>query len=146
VNQSRLRVLQARESAIRQVQEEAYEQLRATGKAGDAYRKLLKDLVIQGLLKLNEAEVSILCRKADVAEVKAVISEATSFYQQKKNRQVVAVVDTEHFLSPESFGGVVLSAHKGKIMCINTLEQRLQLAYEQRLPEVRAHLFGSRFL
>jgi V-type H+-transporting ATPase subunit E len=36
----------------------------------------------------------------------------------------------------------VLSAHEGRILCNNTLDERLALAFEQRLPEVRIALFG----
>ena len=45
------------------------------------------------------------------------------------------------FLS--SSGGIVLSAREGRIVCNNTLEQRLALASEGLLPEIRAILFGS---
>jgi ATP synthase (E/31 kDa) subunit len=40
-----------------------------------------------------------------------------------------------------SAGGIVLSAMKGKIICSNTLEQRLRFAYEQQLPKIREMLF-----
>lgn len=46
-------------------------------------------------------------------------------------------------LTRHSSGGVVLSAQEGRIVCSNTLDQRLQLAYEQLLPEIRKTLFGK---
>jgi len=32
---------------------------------------------------------------------------------------------------------------KGKIICSNTLEQRLRFAYEQQLPKIREMLFEN---
>jgi V-type H+-transporting ATPase subunit E len=42
-----------------------------------------------------------------------------------------------------SSGGAVLLAFDGRITCDNTLDQRLALAFEQRLPDVRKLLFGA---
>jgi len=41
-------------------------------------------------------------------------------------------------------GGVVLIAKGGKILCDNTLDTRLNLAYEALAPEIRGTLFGVR--
>ena len=38
-------------------------------------------------------------------------------------------------------GGVVLYAHERRIVCPNTLEDRLNLVFEQELPTLRAGLF-----
>lgn len=46
------------------------------------------------------------------------------------------------FYNTNSSGGVVLSALQGKILCNNTFEQRLALASEGLLPEIRGILFG----
>lgn len=45
-------------------------------------------------------------------------------------------------LFPRRCGGVVLSNMGGKIVLDNTLETRLDLAMECRLPETRRVLFG----
>ena len=41
-----------------------------------------------------------------------------------------------------STGGVVLTNRDGTIVCSNTLDDRLKIAYAQNLPEIRAALFG----
>lgn len=41
----------------------------------------------------------------------------------------------------ESIGGVVLTCLEGKIVCSNTLENRLNLAFQESLPDVRNGLF-----
>ena len=50
-----------------------------------------------------------------------------------------------HFLNLRfvySSGGVLLSARGGKILCNQTLDARLALAYKQQLPQLREALFG----
>jgi vacuolar-type H+-ATPase subunit E/Vma4 len=49
-----------------------------------------------------------------------------------------------HFIySCDSSGGVVLSTPDGKIICANTLDARLAMAFENRLPEIRMLLYGA---
>jgi vacuolar-type H+-ATPase subunit E/Vma4 len=40
-------------------------------------------------------------------------------------------------------GGIVLHCRKGRIVCSNTLDDRLQLVYQESIPEVRKILFPS---
>ncbi len=42
-----------------------------------------------------------------------------------------------------SCGGLVLISGDGRIMCNNTLDDRLKIAYQANLPTVRAKLFGT---
>ena len=44
--------------------------------------------------------------------------------------------------SCRSTGGVVLTNKEGTIVCSNTLDDRLKIAYAQNLPDIRAALFG----
>jgi V-type H+-transporting ATPase subunit E len=46
----------------------------------DEYRNLLKNLILQGLIRLMEAEVNIRCRKSDAAIVERVMAEAADEY------------------------------------------------------------------
>ena len=41
-----------------------------------------------------------------------------------------------------SVGGVVLTNADGSIVCSNTLDDRLSIAYSQNLPKIREKLFG----
>ena len=45
-------------------------------KDSTAYKKLLRQLLIQGLIRLIEADVTLRCRKSDVAHVEAIIDDA----------------------------------------------------------------------
>jgi V-type H+-transporting ATPase subunit E len=47
-----------------------------------AYKNLLKQLLIQGLIRLIEADVTLRCRKSDVAHVEAIIDDAIKEYKK----------------------------------------------------------------
>lgn len=47
----------------------------------DAYRQLLKDLLLQGLIKLMEAKVKIRCRAQDKDLIEGVLEEAVGEYK-----------------------------------------------------------------
>lgn len=51
-------------------------------------------------------------------------------------------VDTESFLPVDTTGGIEITAQRGKIKIINTLENRLDLIAQKLLPEIRVALFG----
>ncbi len=42
-----------------------------------------------------------------------------------------------------SCGGVVVTSADGKIVCSNTLDDRLRITYGSNLPAIRALLFGA---
>jgi V-type H+-transporting ATPase subunit E len=42
-----------------------------------------------------------------------------------------------------SAGGVVLTSADGRILCSNTLDHRIHIAYEANLPAIRSALFGN---
>lgn len=39
------------------------------------------------------------------------------------------------------FGGVIMTSEDGLIVCKNTLDARLELAYQQLLPSIRSSLY-----
>jgi V-type H+-transporting ATPase subunit E len=151
INQSRLRVLRAREELLAKIVADAQKRLASMGEPGEPYKKLLRDLILQGLLKLQEDKVSLRCRETDQGLVKEVLSDAINLYKQKTGNSAVITIDTNWLPSAYSAshqsdfcsGGVILSAQDGRILCNNTLDQRLLLSYEQLLPEIRKALFGK---
>ena len=125
------------------------------------YKGLLKDLLLQGLIKLMEAEVTIQCRKSDLDVVKSIIDPAVKEYKEIMQREVEAfkgkdlpckvLIDEKKSL-PEydsregvesCIGGIVLHCRKGRIVCSNTLDERLQLCYQEAVPDIRRMLFPS---
>lgn len=152
LNESRIRVLQAQEVAVRSILDEAQERLVAlTTKDQTRYKRLLKDLLIEAAQKLGEKDVKVRCRKEDVAIVKEVISQATGAAALSGS----VTLDETIFLPPapsastksEEFdtcaGGLVVTSADGRIVCSNTLNDRLNIAYSTNLPALREILFGN---
>lgn len=116
---------------------------------GNNYPQLLQKLVVQGLIKIEENEVVLYCRKEDVATVTSIVPKAVAEYVEimqresgvKLNPKVTVNSNRSQDLPDSTHGGVVLTAVQGKLVCDNTLQSRLELVYEELLPSIRAILF-----
>lgn len=153
INQARLRLLKEREVVMAEAFAVAQKELHKLGDVQDpAYKARLEKLVLQGLIKLEEETVVINVRKSDEALVKSIIPAAVKAYTEKTGKTVAVSLDTTIYLPPSKkeagegkefcSGGVVLSGHNSRITCDNTLDRRLELAYEGLLPQIRGTLFG----
>ncbi|KAL3931929.1 MAG: hypothetical protein SGARI_004090, partial [Bacillariaceae sp.] len=116
---------------------------------GANYPQLLQKLIVQGLIKIEENDVTIFCRSEDINTVKKILPAAVQEYVEIMKREssvtlkpkVVLGEDKASCLPESSFGGVLLTALNGKIVCDNTMSSRLNLVYEELLPSIRAILF-----
>jgi V-type H+-transporting ATPase subunit E len=116
---------------------------------GQNYPQLLQKLIVQGLIKIEEDEVKVYCRKDDVKMVETVLPAAVAEYVDLMKKEsgvtlkplVTINTDRGHDLPDSSYGGVMLTALNGKIVCDNTMASRLNLVYEELLPSIRAILF-----
>ncbi|KAL7533717.1 hypothetical protein ACHAXR_005403 [Thalassiosira sp. AJA248-18] len=116
---------------------------------GSNYAALLQKLIVQGLIKIEEMEVVVYCRKEDVATVKKVIPAAMKEYVEimekeseiKLQPKVTVNDDRKRDLPESSNGGVKLMALEGKIVCDNTMSSRLGLVYSELMPSIREILF-----
>jgi len=152
LNNSRLKILKAREEGVQKLLEEAHSRLFTIAK-DPSYKRLLQDLLLQGLLKLEEAKVSVIARKQDVKLVEEVLPTAVAEYRRRTGRPAEATIDNNVFLPPgldaggkpheSCSGGVIVSTTDGKIICSNTLDARLTQAFEALLPEIRMSLYGQ---
>ena len=59
------------------------------------YRDLLKNLLVQGLIKLYEKEVKLRCRESDVEVLDSVIGEAVAEYKKLMLEQCKALADRD---------------------------------------------------
>lgn len=113
------------------------------------------------MIKFMEPEVNIKCRKSDLETVRRAVDPAINEYKALmkkevrlfKDRDVPAKVNIDEgkFL-PEfndeegqesCMGGIIIHCRKGRIVCSNTLDDRLQLVYQEAIPEIRRLLFPS---
>jgi len=153
LNQSRLSVLKARDDGIKKLAAEALRRLTTVSKDVPSYKKLLQGLIVQGLMKLQESKVNVVCRQEDISLVKDILAVSLEEYKTKSQRNAELDIDTKNFLppgpvdlnTPGNFccGGVILTSNEGRIICKNTVEVRLEMILEQKLPEIRRLLFGE---
>lgn len=116
---------------------------------GQNYPQLLQKLIVQGLIKIEENEITVFCRTEDVKTVESILPAAIKEYVEIIKREssvtlspkVTLNTDRSKDLNEASYGGVLLTALNGKIVCDNTMSSRLSLVYEELLPAIRAILF-----
>jgi len=144
LNQARLKVLKARDDHVSSVLENAKKQLVTISQDSSRYPQLLEGLIGQGLCQLLESNVTIRCRQVDLQMVQATVPKAVASVKDKMPKiNVQVIVDAERFLPADCAGGVELYAQRGKIKVNNTLEARLAMISQHKLPETRTALFGA---
>ena len=116
---------------------------------GANYPQLLQKLIVQCLIKIEENDTVIYCRKEDTATVKKILPAAVKEYVALMKSEagvtltpnVTMNADSAKDLAESTHGGILMTALNGKIVCDNTMSSRLQLVYEELLPSIRAILF-----
>jgi len=147
LNAMRLKVLTAREEALKGLLTESSAKLAAfASPSSAAYKALLEKLVAQGAAKLTGAgALKVRCRQVDLAAVQEAVAKAGKAAQLS--------VDTASFLPPppdaarpdaaSCLGGVVVATADGAVTVSNTLEERLLISYQQNVPQLRIKIFGK---
>ncbi|CEL93649.1 unnamed protein product [Vitrella brassicaformis CCMP3155] len=160
VNKARVKKMEERSLMVDKVRDLALKELAnlsADSSKTQAYRNLLVDLTVQGLLRLLEDHVVVRCRECDkgLFDTGLIKSACTKYAQIIKDetgadKSVHIEVDKQTFLPPPPrpgyegktcSGGVILLAHDSKITCDNTLDTRLSLVVEECKPQIRETLF-----
>lgn len=154
LNASRIKVLQAQDDLVSSMKEAASKELLHVSHDHHVNKRLLRDLVVQSLLRLKEPAVLLRCRKDDLHLVESILDSAKDEYAGKANvYPPEIIVDHQVYLPPAPShhhahgpfcsGGVVLASRDGKIVCENTLDARLDVVFRKKLPEIRKWLFGQ---
>eukprot|EP00271_Cylindrocystis_brebissonii_P023511 TRINITY_DN9787_c0_g1_i1.p1 TRINITY_DN9787_c0_g1~~TRINITY_DN9787_c0_g1_i1.p1 ORF type:complete len:236 (-),score=58.90 TRINITY_DN9787_c0_g1_i1:622-1296(-) len=146
LNASRLKVLQAQDVIVQGLLETATKDLAKVSQHRETYATLLKDLIQQGLTRLGEKSVLLRCREVDLHLVKQVVenlgSAATSIeVDSKKFLPVPPGHEKEGQAS--CAGGIVMATADSRVVCSNTLDARLEIAFKQNLPMIRKALFKT---
>jgi len=148
VNEARLLVLKEREKLMKKTQEKTFEKLAGLKGNKKTYELLMKNLIVQGLIRMDEKMVEIQVVKDDLEAARSVFEEAGRIYikiMKDEANKVVTVdlkLDDNDFLPAGMVGGVMLKARKGKIVLDNTLQSRLKVAAGTLMPILRGKLFG----
>lgn len=142
----------ARDELLKTLVAEGQGQLRNYTNDEARNKALLRDLIVQGLIKLYEVDVIVSVRAKDVRAAESVLKEATDKYiavmKKEANQDVSKVKVTlnkaaEGMVPEGKAGGIVLYAKQGKIVCDNSLDNRLDQVYYDLKPTVRKMLFPS---
>ncbi|KAL5655954.1 hypothetical protein ACJX0J_035273, partial [Zea mays] len=126
LNASRIKVLQAQDDLVNKMKDDAMKELLLVSHNHHEYKNLLKDLIIQGLLRLKEPAVLLRCRKDDHHHVESVLHSAKHEYASKADvHEPEIFVDHDVYLPPAPShhdahgqfcsGGIVLASRDGKI-------------------------------
>jgi len=148
IGECRVKKMKLRDDLLKKLLEDSASKCAIVAKGGN-YPQLLQKLIVQGLIKIEENQVSVFCRQEDVAAVKKVLPSAVQEYVDILKREsgvtlnpkVTLNEDRNKDLAQTSYGGVLLTALNGRIVCDNTMSSRLHLVYEELLPSIRAILF-----
>jgi len=158
ITDSRVKRMRERDGVMKQLKIDVLEKLADVSK-NQQYPELIKFLIIQGLMTIAENQVILKCRKEDLAIIKTQVDVALKQYQEFMKNQTGIVpkcrieINTSDFLpsgprkgvlGSSCCGGISLSARNGTIICNNTLESRLDLCFDQLVPQIRGILFGER--
>lgn len=152
VNETRLKVLAAREEAVQEVLESARKDLVGLSKKKDKYKSLLLKLLVQGMKKLEEESVLVRCREVDSAVVQGLLDSARKEYANTYGDSAPELAMDEERLNPPPSGdnndpaftccgGVVLTSTDARIVLSNTLDDRLTISFQENLPAIRQKLF-----
>lgn len=159
VAQFRVRTMTAREELLEQVKQAAVEALNYATADKTKYTAMIEDLIVQGLIKLNEAKVEVIVRESDVDIAKKVKDSAVTKYIQVIKQATGQTATCTLEVNPNGkclppapdgsgkkscCGGVQLLVSNGRIVCDNTLDTRLAVSFDQLMPEVRSSLFSIR--
>jgi len=140
-NKIRLKVLGHRQELLDGIFEEARERLKGVSER-DGYKKLLKELILEGLYDIVEKRVEVQGREKDFGILRDAVNEAKEEYVEHTGLELDISLDESNPLPDELAGGVIISGLNGKIVVNNTLEERLKLMENESLPAVRIALFG----
>lgn len=105
------------------------------------------------MIKLLEQELIIKCRKEDAGLVQSLLPECESEFSEIMMKECNEEFKTKLTLNESEYmtteqggecGGVVLYTRDKRIVCNNTLRERLDLCFEELLPHIRRLLFPSK--
>lgn len=147
IGESRVKKMKARDDLLQKLKKEALERLEGYTTTPQ-YPTMIKNLIIQGLIKIEESIVEVQYREADKAVVSRVLPEAVQeFKQLMANAGINANVQVSLAKTPipnkGCSGGVILTALDGKVVLNQTTDERLSIVYEKTMPQIRQTLFSQ---
>lgn len=144
---SRLKCLKSRDDAMQSLKNDAQGKLTGLTQ-GSGYAKLLESLIYEALVQLADQKMKVKAVKGQEAACQKAITPAVAKYKEwaTKNKDADFVKGIEVTFDSDSLtsgiGGCEVVGHGGLITLTNTLQSRLELAFETHLPALREKLFS----
>lgn len=148
IGESRVKKMKARDDLLQKLKKEALERLEGYTTTPQ-YSTMLKNLIIQGLIKIEEMVVEVQYREADKGIISKVLPEAVQEYKQVMANAGISAGNIQVSLSKTSIpnkgcsGGIILTARDGRIVINQTVDERLAIVYEKTMPQIRQTLFSQ---
>ena len=145
-NQSNLEKMKKKNDLVNKIMEETLEKIKEFANPNNKeYQNLLKQLIVESMVKLLESTCYLQIRKEDEKYVKSILKECEKNYSEFMKKETSRdyncklIIDNEYY--DNEFGGVKLMNSDKKIILGNGLQNRLMLCKEQHLPEIKKMLF-----
>jgi len=148
-NEIKLEVQKYRNELLEKLRTDLENKIRETIKDKNKYRPFLKNLIMEGLIRLLEPTIKIRAMKADIQLINELIPEIKSEYIKfmKDNAEKDVTLDItifeKAFLNEEIIGGVVIYCQNNKIVFNNTIKARVDLTFQSSTPDIRKIMFTS---
>lgn len=126
-NHQRIEILNTQRKVIENCMDLVRDKLKKLVESPE-YKEILKQLLLQGLKLMEEKVVKISVVKRDRSLIESIFGEI-----ETESKLVL----TEKDLSDKVIGGVMLASEEDTVFINNTFEERLQLASEGALPEIK---------
>ena len=123
------------------------------------YKDVLADLMLQGLIKIEERDIVVRCRKVDEEIVKELIPVVKEKYIRMMQEECGETVDIDVTLNTDESkmlapppngtpmiscaGGIVMEGHSGRLVLDNTFDKRLEVCFHDLKPATRKCLFPN---
>jgi len=139
-NKNKMLVLQAAAGQIEEVYNAAFEQMKRSNIATD--QTLLKGLIEEAIRMIQLDSVTVRCRAEDKAAVQQAIA-SCSGAKITLDSTPITVDPSVTNISNACIGGVLVFSDDGKVVVSQSLNARLQVAYDTALPVIKPVLFNQ---
>ena len=149
-NKANLDKMNIKNELVQKAVDETLEKIKSFAKPDNIdYKKLLKELILESMVKLLEKECYIKSRKEDTKYIQSIIKECENEFTQimkketKRDYYCKLTLLEDEFIEDE-YGGIIMMNQDQKIIVNNGLKDRLMLTKEHNLPQIKKMLFAKK--
>lgn len=145
-NEANLEKMKTKNDFVDKIVEETLNKLEDFAQPNNqAYKNLLKDLIVESMVKMIETQCYVQVRQSDLSYVSSILSDCEKEYskvmREATGRDYSCKLVMDDAFIEESYGGIKLLSKDKKIILGNDLHKRLLLTKEKHLPIIKNMLF-----